>query len=497
VCSQFTHSRTPRVCAAYNGSVRQESQNKTEPRAIVTAAVGAPRPLGGKLAGLSLRRQVWVLAVWPLLEQVMAFTVGTVDMALAARLEPEKLALAANDALGVAGYVGWLMGMMMGAVGIGASALVARAIGGRHKRLANAALGQAILLALAVGLGIGLIVFVLAGPIAQLAGMRGQALELCRVYLRIITLAAPMSAVLFVGGACLRASGDTRTPFFVVVVVNIVNIIASLLFVYGPGPIGGHGVAGIATGTALAWVVGAVLTLAVLARGNSLVKLRLARLRPHWHTARRITRVSVPQFVESLGIWGGNFLVLIIIGGLAKEGLMGAHMWAVRLESVSFLPGFAIAGAAAILVGQYLGANDPVMARRSALYCCAVAVAAMSFVGLLFITIPYLLIAVFTPVPLHREVAPQLLWICGWVQPFFAVAIVFSQAIKGAGDTRSTMVIGYVSLFAVRLPLAYLLGVYFELGLVGVWYGLCSEMVVRGLLYAGRFYQGGWLKTQV
>jgi len=130
---------------------------------------GLPKALGGRLGGLTLRRQVWVLAIWPLLEQVMAFLVGTVDMVLAARLQPEALAIAANDALGVAGYVGWLMGMMMGAVGVGASALVARAIGGRHKRLANAALGQAILLALVVGFAIGLVVFMLARGIAELA----------------------------------------------------------------------------------------------------------------------------------------------------------------------------------------------------------------------------------------------------------------------------------------------------------------------------------------
>jgi len=445
---------------------------------------------------MSLRRQVWVLAIWPLLEQVMAFLVGTVDMVLAARLKPEVLAVAANDALGVAGYVGWLMGLMMGAVGIGASALVARAIGGRHKRLANAALGQAILLAVFVGAAIGLIIFIFAEPIAGLAGMSGQAMDYCRVYLRILTVAAPMSAVLFVGGACLRAAGDTRTPFIVVVLVNIVNIAASLLFVYGPDPIGGHGVAGIAAGTSVAWVIGAVLILAVLARGK-VIKLRLARLRPHWHTARRIIRIAIPQLAESLGIWGGNFLVLIIIGKLATDGLLGSHMWAVRIESASFLTGFALAGAAAILVGQYLGANDPVMAKRSAVYCCTLAVAMMSLSGLVFILVPDVLIAAVSPVPLHQEVAPQLLWICGWVQPFFALAIVLSHAIKGAGDTRSTMIIGYVSLFVFRLPAAYLLGIYFDLGLAGVWYGLCGEMVVRGLLFTARFAQGGWLKTRV
>lgn len=480
--------------------MRRNSNDNNEAVAVSVSTGGGtpPKSLGGKLGGLSLRRQILVLAIWPLLEQVMAFLVGTVDMVLAARLEPEALAIAANDALGVAGYVGWLMGMMMGAVGIGASALVARAIGGRHKRLANAALGQAILLALVVGVVIGLSVYVLAGGIVRLSGMEGMAHDLGRMYLRIVSLAAPMSAVLFVGGACLRAAGDTRTPFFVVVLVNIVNVFASLLFVYGPGPIGGHGVAGIAAGTALAWGVGAALTMGVLFRGKRLVRLRPARLRPHWHTARRIIRVAIPQFAEGLGIWGGNFLIIIMIGHLAlSDGLLGSHMWAVRIESASFLPGFALAGAAAILVGQYLGANDPVMAKRSALFCCAIAVVAMSLTGLLFITIPDRLVAVLTPVALHREVSPQLLWVCGWSQPFFAIAIVFSHAIKGAGDTRSTMVIGYVSLFLFRLPAAYLLGIYFGLGLVGVWYGLCGEMAVRGLMFAARFFHGGWLKTQV
>ncbi len=466
---------------------------------VVTLPADEPGPkaLGGRLAGMSLRRQVWVLAIWPLLEQVMAFLIGTVDMLLAAWLKPEKLAIAANDALGVAGYVGWLMGLMMGAVGVGASALVARAIGGSHKRLANAALGQAILLAGVTGAAFGLFLFSAAGWIAQLVGMEGLAHTLCVTYLRIISFASPMSAILFVGGACLRAAGDTRTPFGVVVTVNLINVASSLLFVYGPAPFGGHGVAGIAAGTAVAWTIGAVLTLGVLLKGNRLIRLRPARLRPHWHTARRIIRVAVPQLAEGLGIWGGNLVVIIIIGHLATGGLLGSHMWAVRIESASFLPGLALAGAASILVGQYLGANNPRMAMRSALFCCAVAVAIMSVTGLLFLTIPDKLVAMVSPVPLHREVSPQLLWVCGWAQPFFAMSIVFSQAIKGAGDTRSTMVIGYLSLCLFRLPLVYLFGVVFDLGLVGVWYGLCTELALRGLMFSARFFHGGWLKTTV
>ncbi len=476
-------------------AMRREEGSESE---AVAVAAPVPRALGGKLAGLSLRRQILVLAIWPLLEQVMAFLVGTVDMYLASQLKPEDLAVAANDALGVAGYVNWLMGLLMGSVGVGASALVSRAIGGRHKRLANAALGQAILLAILMGLGMSVLIYALARMIVMMAGLDAMALDLGTMYLRIVSLAGPMCSVLFVGGACLRAAGDTRTPFFVIVVVNAVNVCTSLLFVYGPEPIGGHGVAGIAAGTAVAWGVGAVLTMFVLFRGKRLIRLRPARLKPHWHTAKRIIRVAIPQLAEGIVIWGGNFLVILMIGHLASsEGLMGSHMWAVRIESASFLPGFALAGAAAILVGQYLGAEDPTMARRSALMCCGIAVTVMTVSGVVFITMGDKLIALVSPVAVHREVTPQLLWVCGWVQPFFAMYIVFSQAIKGAGDTRSTMILGYISLFVFRLPAAYLFGMYFGLGLVGIWYGLCGEMAVRGILFAGRFFHGGWLKTKV
>src|SRR5690606_15977670 len=230
--------------------------------------------LGGKLAGLSLPRQVLVLAVWPLLESLLTFLVGMVDLALAARLRPLELAEHATDALGVAGYVGWLMGMIHASVGVGAGALVARAVGGRHRRLANAALGQAILLGLAGGTVIGLCVYLGAGAIGSFAGVEGPGLALCVQYLRITSLAAPMSGMLFVGMACLRGAGDTRTPFVIMLMVNLVNVVASVTFVYAPAPLGGHGVAGIAAGTALAWTLGAANVSFVLIRGRGAIRLR-------------------------------------------------------------------------------------------------------------------------------------------------------------------------------------------------------------------------------
>ncbi|MEQ9460855.1 MAG: MATE family efflux transporter [Phycisphaeraceae bacterium] len=456
-----------------------------------------PRALSGRLAGLSLPRQVWLLSIWPLLEQYLNFLVGTVDIILAADLEPESLAVSATDALGIAGYVMWLMGMVMGAVGIGAAALVSRAVGAGRYRLANAATGQAVLLAVTLGVVVMGALVALSGSIADLAGLDEASRPLAVRYLQIVALSAVGNAVLFIGAACLRAAGDARTPFRIMVAVNIINVVTSILFVRGPEPIGGWGVSGIAAGTAVAWLVGGVLTVVVLVRGESGVRLMPMWLRPHWHTMKRIVRVGVPQLLESLGIWAGNFAVLALVGRFAGDGLIGAHMIAIRIESISFLGGFAVAQAAATLVGQYLGARDPRRATLAALSCTGIGIGLMSLFGLSFVLLPVWWVGWFSDVPAHLTVTPELLWICGWAQPLFAVSIVLSSALRGAGDTKATMWLSFVSLFGIRLPLVLFFGWYLELGLVGVWYGLCLEWVFRASLFAARFWQGGWTRMVV
>ena len=165
-----------------------------------------------------------MLAVWPWLEQIMAFMVGTIDLSLAGHLDPRSLQIAATDALGVTSYVTWLMAMFHMAIGTGATALISRAIGGQHRRLAKAALGQALLLAVTSGLIVAVMIYWLAPTISKLAGLDAQSLHLSVRYLRLVTLAVPFSALLMVGAAALRGAGDTRSPFVVMLLVNFVNI---------------------------------------------------------------------------------------------------------------------------------------------------------------------------------------------------------------------------------------------------------------------------------
>lgn len=470
-----------------------ESQQTHEP---ASAPPPARRELSGKLAGLSLPRQVFALAIWPLFEQLLSFLVGFVDTMLAGRLSVE-----ATNAIGVAAYIVWAVNLVQMALGVGSTAIVARAVGARNRRLAHRVLGQSLSMAVVAGLGTMAVLYALAPTLAGFVGLQGESLRQAVLFLRLICLATPLSGVLFVGAACLRGSGDVVTPFGVMVAVNLVNVAASSLLVFGPAPLGGHGVAGIATATVLAWALGATLMGVALLRKWGGLRLHWRRLALDRATVARVLRLAMPNFLESSGVWIGQFMVLWIVGRVGVvhhlPAAVAAHTVALRIEAISYLPGAAMGVAAATLAGQYLGLGDPDRAQRAVRLCWFIGMGIMGALGMLFVLIPETLVRIMTDKPELLALSPPLLRICGPIQAFLATHIILSQAMRGAGDTRVPMALAYLSIYAVRLPAAYILGLAMGGQITGIWLALCGELIFRGCVFYARFRHGGWLRARV
>ena len=122
------------------------------------------------------------------------------------------------------------------------------------------------------------------------------------------------------------------------------------------------------------------------------------------------------------------------------------------------------------------------------------AVLFMGTLGLVMMFAGNTLTSIISNEPIHLELVPKLLFIAGVTQIGFALMMVVRQALKGVGDTTWTMIITSVSSWGVRLPAAWFLGVYLGYGLVGIWYALCGEMIIRGALFYLRFQYGKWAK---
>lgn len=207
--------------------------------------------------------------------------------------------------------------------------------------------------------------------------------------------------------------------------------------------------------------------------------------------------IGVPNLFESLGMWGANFMILMIVGRMASEAAIGAQMLSIRVESISLLTGMAMATAAATLTGQYLGLGDPRRARQAVFLCWAACAAIMTTCGLVFIAIPETLVRLLSDAPEHLTLAPPLLRISGTIQFFFGTSIVLSHAIRGAGDTRTVMLISYTCTYLLRVPAIWLVAVYTDLELVGIWLVSAAVLVLQAAIVVACFFHGRWTRVQV
>ncbi len=444
-------------------------------------------------------RTVFALALWPVLENALRWTVEATDTFIAGH---QPNALAAADAVGVTTYLDWFMGLMQSAIGVGVTALIARGTGARHRGAVRFALGQGLLLGALAGAISGVAGMALSYGMGPAFGLSPEASVLAAGYLRVLAFSMPFSGLLAVACAAMRGAGDTRTPLFIMLGLNAVNAACSVLLAGIVLPSGRHiglgfGVTGIASGTAIAYTLGGMVSVAVLYSGWTPLRLIWHRLRPHRVTLFRILRVGLPVVLEFAGMMAANYVLIRIVAKVPEAGALGAHIIVLRVESLCFLPGLGIAAAATTLVGQSLGRRDPEEARRLGWLCAALTVGIMTLLALPISLFSEPFTRLFSAEPAHLLLCPACIVVAAVAQPLFALQLTLGGALRGAGDTRPLAIFNALTLILFRLPLAWLLGITFSFGLLGVWTAMMLELGLRGAFATFRFWGGRWEKVKI
>jgi len=350
------------------------------------------------------------LAAPVLVEQFLLMLVGFSDTILTGHyLEQEHLA-----AMNLIAYLLWLSFGIFATVAIGSTAMVARFVGAGDWLSARRVTNQAFLVGAVLAGGVTLLGMALVPGLPKLMQLEGEAARLATVYLWFLVPVLPMVMIEAVGVACLRGAGDMLSGLVVMASTNAVNIAVSWALVLGPGPIPKLGWEGIAVGTACGHTFGALLIVAMMARGRSGLAVRWPMLGPDRDLIRRLLRVGVPGGMDTLLIIFCHLWFVAVINRLGDLAA-AAHGVAIRIESLAFLSGTAFQVAATTMSGQYLGACDHRKAGRSVLLACLVGGGVMTAAGLIFFAIPLPLARLFvradqldvalTAVPLLRIVA--------------------------------------------------------------------------------------------
>jgi putative MATE family efflux protein len=459
-------------------------------------------------------RVVVALALPVLAQQGLSFLVILSDRFLAGHLTTasaqEKLAVQAAQT--TAHYLAWFITCYNVLVTVGSTALVARCIGARDRRLAVEVTHQSLLLA--VFLGLLATVWAFLGGVRWLVHflrLRGDAADNATEYLLILFGLIVFQTVEVAGIACLVGAGDTRTGLWVMAGVACVNVPLAWGFSRGYYFLPRLGFAGIAVGTALSYTLGGLVVVTVLARGRFGLKLSVRDFRPRLDLLYRLLRISVPAGFDSGSVVAGQLWFLSIINQLGNDA-SSAHGIAIGWEGLGYLSGAAFGTAAMSLVGQNLGAGRPEDASRAGWMSFALAGGIMSLMAVVFYTLAPVMFRLFCPDPEQAkiiELGVPVLRLVAFAMPALASTIVFTYALRGAGDTRVPVIFTWIGFFLVRVPLAYYLAwphidvpVFgsvpgMNLGLYGCWLAMFADIVVRGVFFSLRFAHGAWRQQKV
>ena len=436
------------------------------------------RTAGAWAGEVELRRAVLRLALPIVGSDLLQRGVNVVDALLVGRLGAAELA-----AVGLAQLLlMFVMGLVYG-LGIGTTVMVAFHTGAADERRRAWSVRTSLLIGLAASLIMGGAGILLTRSAAVFMGATDRFLALILDYLQVTWLLFGAYVFLHLSAAIFQGAGDTRTPLWAMVGVNVLHVVLAVPLVFGLLGLPQLGVVGAALASGVSEGAGA-LWLLWQARRRGLLRGQGER----WGLPElpRILRVALPAVGERL-LTNGMQLVfarIVISFGVAAYA---AHQVGLSIESLSFLPGLGFSKAATTLVGQRLGAKDPAGARRSVQQANRMAVGIMTVWGILFILFPRTWVLLFTSDPGVLAYSIPLLPIMGLLQPPLAVAMIMAGALRGAGQTSIVLAGAILGGWVIRLPLAYFGGVVSGVGMTVVWISMILDWIVRGAVFGWQF----------
>lgn len=439
----------------------------------------------------SIYRSIWVLALPMMIGNFLHTAFNVVDMIFIGKLGPEAIA-----AVSLCGMILMLIITLLVGIGIGTTAIVARHIGAKDYAKANDVALQSILLGTLVTLSITVAGYFLSETLLKLFGAETSVVQLGTVYLRITFLGSITMFILFGGAAILRGAGDAHTPMFILIFSTLINIVADPLLIFGIGPFPRLEIAGAAIASVIARGVGMFITLFILIKGYSLIQITFKDLKLKFDVMWRIIRLAVPGSIQ-MGIRSVSGLILMRIVAFYGTYALAALGIGLRINMIVMMPGFGLGAAVATLVGQNLGAKQPQRAEKSAWISLGIYEVIMICTGSIFYLFAPKIISVFNTNPNVLYQGASFLHIVTLSYVFLAMAIVLQQALNGAGDTLSPMVITGIAVLGLRIPLAMVLPRLFALSTSGIWLAVALSTALEGSVVAFWFRSGRWKKKKI
>lgn len=416
-----------------------------------------------------IRKELFSLAIPTTIENLLQTAVGFVDGIIIA-----KIGLTAVTAVGLVNSLMAVYQAIFLAIGIAASSLVSRYIGAKEIRHAQEIVKLIINLAIIIGIIIGLFTIIFNKSILTLIGASNQVLNSASAFLFWVGGLSIFWSILTVLGAILRSTGDTKTPMLVSIYVNIFNIILDFYFIFGLK----LGIAGSGIGTTIARLIGCFLLFRALQKTNLAFKIKI---KTSYTDFRSVYYLTLPAMGERLMMRGGDVFVNFLVIQMGNM-IFAANTILETISSFTYMPLFGLATATATLIGQAKGADNIKKIKQIYQASNYYAIYSMITTNLLLLILCKPIVLLFSSeADIYNNIIKAVI-IMLIFSPVVALTINQTAALQALGDTKTPFIATTIGMWIVRISLTYLLGLKFELAIIGLWLAQGIDNLWRSIL---------------
>ncbi|WP_428742899.1 MATE family efflux transporter [Tenacibaculum sp.] len=439
----------------------------------------------------SIKKAIFMLSIPMILEMLMESIFALVDIIYVSRVSVNAVAT-----VGLTESVLTLVYAVAIGLSMAATALVARRTGEKDSEGANQTAVQVIFLGIFISILISIVGIVYPKEILRLMGGEPSLIAEGYGYTRVLLGGNITVMLLFLINAIFRGAGNASIAMWTLILSNGLNIILDPIFIFGLGPIPAYGVEGAAIATTIGRGTAVVAQLSVLFFGAGKIKLVLKDLMIRVSVMVNLIKVSlggIGQFIIGTSSW---VFLMRIISEFGSEVLAG-YTIAIRIMMFTLMPAWGMSNAAATLVGQNLGAQQPSRAEKSVWITskyCAFFMGAVSVIYIFFAPTFLDWFSDNTEVVENGALCLQII-AAGYIA--YAYGMVVIQSFNGSGDTKTPTYINFVCFWLFQLPFAYLMAITFDFGPVGVFTAITLAEVLIAIVGIWLFRKGKWKTVQV
>ncbi len=438
----------------------------------------------------SIRKQlafVIRLSIPAMLAQLTSIIMQYIDAAMVGQLGKTDAA-----AIGLVSTSTWLFGGLVSAVSAGFVVQVTQHIGAGKKEEARNIMKQGLIAGVIISVILTLIAVLISGELPVWLGGEKGIQKKASAYFLIYMLMLPALQMNNLATGLLQGSGNMKVPSVLNIMTCVLDVLFNWILIFPAKSfqiVGVHvtipgfhlGIKGAALGTMLAETVVACIMMTYLLFFSDTLRLRRhEKVSFAIKTMKRALKIAIPVAAEQVFMCGAMVATTVMIAPLGAVSI-AANSFAITAESLCYMPAYGIASASAALIGQSFGAKKERLVRSMSFVSVGFGMLlAVAVGGLMYLFAPFMM-GILSSDAQICALGAKILRVEAFAEPLYAASIVATGAFRGVGNTLIPTGISFVSMWLVRIPLAYVLIGF--MGLTGAWVAMCTELCVRGLIF--------------